>query len=227
MKNVTKKGQGFIEYLIIVFFLSSIVISAMKFSGVNLGYVYDQVVQALGGGPVTYFKDDFNNLSGWNAIFGPNNWKIVDGKLTTTSSGDQWIMETTSLPADYVINTTAKLVSGGGYGVMFRLTPEGNSYGGYSFQLDSGIGNKFVLRKYVSNGAEVSTPIATANLPTGFDINTSHQVSISVIGSTYTAYVDGVKVMTATDSTYSSGGAGLRTWWTSQVQVDSFSVTAP
>jgi len=222
-----QKGQGLVEYVLILFLLGVISVSSLKVAGVNVQSTYDKVYQALGGKSGDYLDENFNDLTGWKAIFGPNNWKIVDGYLTTTSSGDQRIMESTNLPSDYVINTSAQLLNGGGYGVMFRLTQSGNKFGGYSFQLDSGYGNKFVLRKYTSNGSEVKTPIAVANPPAGFDFNAPHNVTVKVVGNNFTMLVDGTQVMTASDSTYTSGGAGLRTWWTSQVKVDNFNVTAP
>ncbi|MHC1740806.1 MAG: family 16 glycoside hydrolase [Anaerolineaceae bacterium] len=227
MKNHSNKGQGIIEYVILLILIGVISAAALKLAGVNIGTAFTKISTAITGKTKTFLDDPFNNLTGWESIFGPNNWKITNGFLTTTSAGDQRIMEAANLPNDYVINTTAQLLNGGGYGVMFRLTQSGNTYGGYSFQLDSGYGNKFVLRKYATNGAEISTPIAVAKPPAGFDFNASHKVSIAVVGNTYTISVDGVKVMTASDNTYSSGGAGLRTWWTSKVKVDDFSVTAP
>ena len=227
---MTKKfysGQGLIEYALLLVLLGVISLTTLKLSGVNISTVYSKISTALGGEPSAFVDDTFDSLSGWKAIFGPNNWKIVNGTLTTTSSGDQRLMETSNVPSDYVINTTAQLVSGSGYGVMFRLTQSGSNFGGYCFQLDPGYGNKFVLRKYSSNGSEISTPIAVANPPAGFDFYASHNVSVSVVGNTYTAYVDGVKVMTASDSTYTSGGAGVRTWSTSSLKMDDFSVAAP
>lgn len=225
MLIVCKKGQGIIEYVLLLLLLAVITTSSLKLAGVNLSNVFMRISGAISGKSKVLLDDQFNDLSGWNSIFGPNSWKVVSGYLTNTSVGDERIMAYGSLPNDYVINTTAQLVSGNGYGVMFRLTPMGSNYGGYSFQIDPGYGNKFVLRKYSTNGTEISTPIAVTNPLAGFDFNAFHRVNVSVIGSTYTMYVDGVKVMTATDSTYTSGGAGLRTWSTSQVKVDNFSAT--
>ena len=227
MLIVFKKGQGVIEYVLLLLLLAVITTSTLKLTGVNLSDTFTRISTAISGKSKVLFNDQFNDLSGWNSIFGPNSWKVVNGYLTNTSVGDERIMAYGDLPNDYVINTTAQLVSGNGYGVMFRLTQMGSNYGGYSFQIDPGYGNKFVLRKYSTNGTEISTPIAVSNPPAGFNFNAFHQVSVSVVGSTYTMYVDGVKVMTATDSTYTSGGAGLRTWSTSQIKVDNFSATVP
>jgi hypothetical protein len=42
--------------------------------------------------------------------------------------------------------------------------------------------------------------------------NTPHQVQVVAQGNTFTAYIDGQAMLTATDSTYASGGVGLRSW---------------
>lgn len=222
-----RRGQGFVEYILLVLLLGIISASALKITGVDVGDLFTSVTNTLSNKSNTVFADTFSDLSNWKSIFGPNRWSVLDGNLVTTSAGDQRIMETSNLPNDYVITTTAQLLSGGGYGIMFRLTPSGSSYAGYSFQLDEGYGNKFVLRKYSANGTEISTPIAVSNPPAGFDFYAPHKVTLSVVGNTYTAYIDGTQVMTATDNSYTSGGAGLRTWWSNQVSVSDFSVSTP
>ncbi len=42
--------------------------------------------------------------------------------------------------------------------------------------------------------------------------NTPRQVQIVVRGNTFTAYIDGKQVLQGTDSTYTQGGVGFRTW---------------
>ncbi len=84
---------------------------------------------------------------------------------------------------------------------------------GYCFQVDPGLGNKFVVRKWV-NGVE-SAPLATASMSSGFvaTINSlPHDHKISAVGSHIVVTVDGASVLDFTDSTYASGGAGLRAW---------------
>lgn len=82
---------------------------------------------------------------------------------------------------------------------------------GYCPQFDPGLGNKFVVRKVV-NGAE-SSPIAIASMPPGFSVyGTPHDITIHAEGSHITVLVDGVKVLDFVDSTFASGGAGLRSW---------------
>ena len=220
-------GQGFIEYVLIIVLVALSVIMALKLTGVSISDLYQRVVSGFGEESKTILSERFDNLDNWKQIFGSDKWAIKDGWLVSSKGGDKRIMATSDLPDDYVITTTAQLVDGKGFGIMFRLTPEGNNYGGYSFQIDPGYGNKLVLRKFVKNGVEISKPLAVANPPPGFDFYAEHEVKVSVIGNTFIAYIDGVQVMSAVDDTYPSGGAGLRSWSASNLKVDDFVVSIP
>jgi hypothetical protein len=72
---------------------------------------------------------------------------------------------------------------------------------------------------------ELGKPLAVGTPPTGFDFNAPHKVSVSVNGSNFTAYVDGVAVLSATDNTYTSGSSGLRVWDSTQAKFSGFTVT--
>jgi hypothetical protein len=220
-------GQGFIEYILIIVLVGLSVIMALRLTGVSVSDLYQRIVAGFGEDSKTILSENFHNLNNWKQIFGADKWAIKDGWLVSSKGGDKRIMMISDLPNDYVITTTAQLLDGKGFGIMFRLTPDGNNYGGYSFQLDPGYGNKLVLRKFVQNGVEVSKPIAVANPPAGFDFYAEHEVKVSVIGNTFTAYIDGVKVMTAIDDTYPSGGAGLRSWSASNMKADDFTISEP
>jgi len=50
-------------------------------------------------------------------------------------------------------------------------------------------------------------------------------MKVVVKGSTYQAYVDGVLVLTASDSTYLSEQAGSRTWYVCVAHFDNLTVT--
>jgi len=93
---------------------------------------------------------------------------------------------------------------------------------GYVFQYDPGYyPGAFIIRKWV-NGRELSAPIAVAKAP-GYDWYSSpRDIEVVVEGDTFTAYVDGVEVLTATDSTYATGGSGLRNWDSTKVCFDQF-----
>jgi hypothetical protein len=112
---------------------------------------------------------------------------------------------------------------GNGYGIYFRASNSGDGINGYAFQYDPGK-NSFVIRKWV-NGREIYPSVAEKAMP-GYNWHGSaHDLSVKVIGNTFTGMVDGQAVITGRDSTYTSGGAGIRTWDEhTKFCMDSFSV---
>ncbi|KAF0112118.1 MAG: hypothetical protein FD147_385 [Chloroflexi bacterium] len=224
-----KSGQGIIEYLLIVVLAVMASLAGLKVAGVNVNNLLEKASGLFGQQEETYLTDSFMNLNSWKSYFGQNCWKAENGILSTTKkSCDSRILNTTDLPDDYQVNMDmAQLVSGDGYGITFRLTKSLGSYAGYSFQVDPGYGNKFIFRRYDEKGVELAKPLAIGNPPAGFDFNAPHKVSVSVKGNTFKAYVDGALVLTATDSTYTSGGVGLRVWDNTQAKFSDFSVTPP
>jgi len=239
-------GQGFLEYAVILALLVLISVFGARAIGnksaANLAKLLPAFAQSSSGSSggesggagqspesVLLTSDEFDNLDNWKKINGPNCWKTIGGVLNVTKGSCTSVLSNqTTLPDDYTVNMNmAQLLSGEGYGLMFRLSKDNESFTGYSFQVDHGYGDQFVIRRYDKNGTELGTPLAAASFPAGFDVNAAHDVSVSVVGDTYIAYVDGVQVLTAVDDTYSSGGAGLRTWGDSQSQFDGFSVTTP
>jgi len=127
---------------------------------------------------------------------------------------------------DYTVNIDkANLIRGNGYGVWFRAQdydrPEG-----CIFQYDPGYrGGSFLFRKWV-NGHELRPFAVQRSL--GFDWHgDDHDVQVVAEGNTFTAYVNGEPVLTASDDTYTEGGVGLRTWDRTQVCFDDFTITTP
>jgi hypothetical protein len=229
-----RKGQSLVEYSLILVLVVVVLLVILNLFGVSLVKVYCSIMSGLkgpngGACSLAYFMDGFDNLDNWEAIFGSlGSWDTSSGELCTDGSGERRLMSKASLPDDYRITmNNARLNSGLGYGLMFRLSPSGSNYSGYSFQVDPGYGNKFIFRRYDLNGAELITPIAVANPPAGFDWNAQHKVEVVVSGSTFTAYIDDSPVLTANDSTYTSGGAGLRAWSNSRACFDNLSITPP
>lgn len=244
LRRRNSSGQAIIEYVLVLALLGLIGAVGLHLMGGSSAGVFERIKEVFGGGqgtsepasdnsspasPVTtYLTDEFENLNNWFKINGPNCWKTPNGALVTTKDTcTSVLMNTTSVPADYrVTMNMAQLLSGEGYGLMFRLSKSQNSFTGYSFQVDKGYGNKFVFRRYDKNGTELGQPLAVADPPAGFDFSAPHQVSVSVVGNSFTAYVDGVQVLTASDSTYATGNTGLRTWGKSESTFDGFSVTS-
>jgi len=154
------------------------------------------------------FNTDFASMDGLKTLQG--GWKIVDGVLVPTGGGEHRLAFGDEAWTDVQLDVSATLNSGRGYGIYFRSDGK-PSISGYSFQFDPGLGNKFVVRK-VLKGVE-SAPIASAAMPPGFGVyGTPHDISISAVGDHIICKVDGVVVLDFHDSTFASGGAGLRSW---------------
>jgi Flp pilus assembly pilin Flp len=225
-----KSGQSLVEYAIILALVVVVIILVLAQMGVSLTHAYCLVLSGLdqnkAGNCSALIADGFDNLDDWSQFWRSPNTRLEDGKLCM--KGDGRILNKTKLPNDYKINMDyAQLSSGDGYAIMFRLNQSGNNYAGYSFQIDPGLGNQFAFRRYDKNGAELSRPLSMSKAPANFDWHSPHNVQVVVEGSTFKGYVDGNLVLTATDNTYPSGQAGLRTWDNTDACFDNFTVTGP
>ena len=162
-------------------------------------------------GSAALFNTDFSSMAGLNPVMG--GWKIVNGVLVPDGSGEHRLAFGDTSWTDVKLDVNATLNSGRGYGVYFRSDGK-PAISGYCFQFDPGWippAGSFVVRKVV-NGAE-SYPIASAPMPTGYSkYGTPHDITISAVGSHIVIKVDGVTVLDFTDTTFPSGGAGLRSW---------------
>jgi prepilin-type N-terminal cleavage/methylation domain-containing protein len=159
-------------------------------------------------GSSVLFNTDFDSLNGLTSLQGK--WAVVDGQLVPTGSGENRIAFGSSDWTDVELNVSATLNAGRGFGVYYRADGKAK-ISGYCFQYDPGLGNKFVVRK-VTGGSE-SAPIASVSMPAGFSIyGAQHDIVIKVVGDKHVVTVDGKQVLSFTEPTYKSGGAGLRSW---------------
>jgi hypothetical protein len=210
MKSIHRShqsGQVLSEYALLLVLLLLGLILILTIFGVDLQASYCRVVSAVGFANAcgSYFSDDFNNLSNWKIVNGT--WQTKDGNLLGGPGEGRIFRDLTQ--SDYTITVNgATLNQGNGYGVFFRATNT-SKVNGYSFQYDPGYG-AFIMRKWV-NGNELA-PFAVASAPGYNWYGTSRDIQIVAKGSTFTAYVDGKQVLQGSDSTYSQGGVGLRTW---------------
>jgi Flp pilus assembly pilin Flp len=221
-------AQGLIEYALILLLGAVVVILVLRLLGFNLRDAYCKVVGGLGGGGYCshYCTDNFADSSGWTTT-NKLGWQASNGQFCNAANNEQQAFNTCSqdpnvLPKNYVVRLeNANLLSGNGYGVFFRL--QGTSpVNGYAFQYDPGLPG-FVIRKWV-NGWEVNPALAYKAAPGYSWYNTPRKMEVYVQGNTYNAYADGVLVLTATDSTFPTGGAGLRTWDSTRVCMSGFSI---
>ncbi len=234
MKNHSlhsEKGQGLIEYALMMALVVLVVVLALSLTGTTLADVYCNIVRQIAPdtapGCSAYVQEEFVTTGDWITIYGKTDWSINDGEIEMRG-GDQRIINTAELPDDYRVTVNQAVLEGGpGYGILFRQTPNGTSYSGYSFQVDKGLGNKFAFRRFDRNGVELGAPLAVVNTPGKFDWQGPHKIEVEVRGSTFKAYIDGTLVLTATDSTYPTGKAGLRTWHGTKATFGSFTVSPP
>jgi len=232
--SASRRGQSLVEYVLILALVAVVVVGALRLLGVNIGSAFCKTVQGVGvqasgicsAGGQFIFNDDFGGgLGNWRLDRGKN-WREANGQLCAGPGGEHRAFANNSSGGDYTVSVNANLSSGPGYGVFFRAS--GTRLNGYTFQYDaSSGGGQFIIRKWV-NGYQISPPIATSRPPKGFQWrDTARQIEVVAKGNTFEAYVDGQKVVTGMDNTYSTGGAGLRTWSGSQTCFDNFQVKLP
>lgn len=224
MNKKNDRGQGLIEYLLLVALVAASGMVAMSATGSSISDVFCGIAGSLGGGGGAcsegYFFDGFDaDLDQWDRISG--NWNLKDGQMCVGPGGEGKIA-TDIDQSDYVINLRgADLSKGNGFGVFFRTSNHENM-NGYSFQVDPGYGGgEFIMRKW-ANGNEFS-PFARQKAPE-FDWYSPHDVKIVVRGESFEAYMDNVLVLSGSDSTYSEGGMGLRVWDSTEACFDEVSV---
>jgi hypothetical protein len=127
--------------------------------------------------------------------------------------------------SDYTVTTAADIPSvTSSAGVIGRFNNQSSAqkahYDGYDFTL-SGSG-KWSLNKDVS--ATGPSALKTGTL-SGTVVAKWHTLSLSLQGSTITASIDGTVVVTVTDTSFTSGQAGLESTWDT-VQYNNFQVTS-
>lgn len=212
-----QRGQGFVEYGLLLTLVAIGIVLAMSLAGVSISDLYCNAANSVGGGEAckgeeTYCQDNFDaNTEGWQNVSGKS--EIQGSKMCFPSSAQILNKCSTKMKqSDYTIDLNGVTLSkpGRGYGVYFRSTMTEKGLNGYAFQYDPGAGNALLIRRWI-NGREVTTPIS--RVPINSTIyDAPHDFKIIAKDSTFTVMMDGAQVMTAQDSTYPTGGVGLRTW---------------
>lgn len=175
------------------------------------------------------FTTDENIIDLYNKGF-----KVVNGVLTPTKTGENRVLFSNTSGTDYNINIDATYKTGStnqsGYGVYYRATnntADKTAISGYCFQFDAGAGNLFTVRK-VTNGKEAGafkSISMNSKFPNGFDIQANHTIEIDVVGTRQVIKVDGVQVFDFNDSTFTTGSVGLRTWGNSKAEFSETTIT--
>jgi Flp pilus assembly pilin Flp len=226
-------GQSLLEYVLIVAVLILVLIAAVPnlrssilgvFTRTQSSLIQDSDPHDPSEPPVPspyLWSDELNNLDHWSPVRGT--WEASNGVLRNTSSGEGRIFTPYSGDDFMVDIDIAHLIQGNGYGVWLRANEvDGNNINGYTFQYDPGYGGgEFIMRKWV-NGSE-RAPFARVSAE-GYDWYDPHKVQVIANGDTFTVMIDGQQVLTAQDSTYTSGQVGLRTWSTTRTEFHGFSI---
>ena len=179
---------------------------------------------------------DDGNADGWTET--GRDWEVADGKYYGgTEHGSSWNNRTFFGDedwTDYTVELDADLISGTGgygYGVYFRAQNY-EALDAYIFQYDPGFGQpigSFIFRKIVDSKEQ--SPLARIKAPEGYLWNgTEKNIKIVVSGNTFKAYVsdiDGGNTLTleASDSSYTNGSMGLRTWGSAHASFDNIKVS--
>ncbi len=213
--NKRERGQGLVEYALIISLVALSAILTLQITGVSLGSAYCKVAEAIQlksvCAPKPLCEDSFDSLANWKTVHGK---PIAASGQICMSQGVQ-LYNTCSMNVkqeDYVVElNNAYLYQGDGYGIFFRTTYNQKGANGYIFQYDPGL-KAFVIRKWI-NGKEIWSPLARKDIPKDYPIyNTPHNIKIIVKGNQFSVLLDGELILQTQDDTYSEGGIGLRSW---------------
>lgn len=148
--------------------------------------------------PSLIFADDFNNgtLTGWTSSGGT--WTNPGSYMQGVYPSDTvWNMKSVT-GSNVVYEGKVNLLSGNAVGLVLRSSANGAS--SYAAILDTTQG--FKISRYSPHQILVSFPMT---------VQYNHWYTIKIVanGSTLEAYLDGVKRLTVTDTTYTSGQLGV------------------
>jgi len=212
----TTKGQGLVEYILILLLIVTVAILALNIAGVSIAEIFNKVLLA--------FRDEepaclpyIESSDRWD----PFNWKQVKGSIQKID--DQFIacpMCAGILPgysgSDYLVGIEGVKVRNtnptwNGYGLVFRVQEEKKGFSGYMFEVEKVNKNnptRVYFTKWV-NGAQIMPAIKMLNLPSDIDWNDPPDITVNVTGNKFVAYFDGKEVLTGKDDSYAQGGAGV------------------
>ncbi len=158
----------------------------------------------------TLLSDDFEdgNANGWSVQGGT--WSVVTDGTTKAYYADNSSVTGRSYAGqstwtDYAVSADAKVSTwntNGQLGLIARYTDQNNFYRMY-YSVSSGT---VVIAKKV---AGTDTTLVQSSVLTAPTTGAYHTYKLEVVGSTLNAYIDGVLAATATDSSLTSGYAGL------------------
>lgn len=160
------------------------------------------------------FEDDFSDgLGKWENL---TNAEILNGALEIVDSGESFQSATGSGWTDYSFRVDMTPLVDAGGSLIFRKQDDNNLYM-WQFNVE-----KDKLRPHVRVNGNWTVP---KEIIYDFSLNTTYDVEIRCVGSTIETYIDGERVDTTVDATYSGGRIGFRQWDTDRARYDNVKVT--
>jgi hypothetical protein len=169
---------------------------------------------------VASYSDDFNRAdstdlgSGWVEVSG--DWSISSTRLSPGAAGGVIILRaaTAMATSDHYVQVTIAATSAASHGVWARGNSSGGLTSGYLFRND---GSTWDLFSVVGGSFTVIGTYAVAAAP-------NDVAKLQVVGSTITAYVNGILRVSVVNTAVTSGtSVGIRSESTSGIRFDDFS----
>ncbi len=155
----------------------------------------------------TSFLDTFaqNDAGGWATYGGP--WTAANGSFSTASNSISYAILKGIISSNVTLDANVTPGSGGDAGLVFRTSnysAAANGYNGYYVGLIPGTG----VELGTSNGSYHNLTTAAMTITAGV----TYSVRVVATGTSIQVFVNNLvtPVISTTDSTYASGGVGIR-----------------
>jgi hypothetical protein len=173
--------------------------------------------------------DDFNdgNATGWTVspLGNAAGWSVVDGMLRYAGGVNANVWAGDPGWTDYMVEATFKLANLLNYagGIRGRVNPATGA--GYAVRLFPG-SSRISLYRTGAWKLESGAPVELRRVTAAFDATAFHTLALGMVGSTIEVYLNGVRIITVTDTTYTSGAVTID-GQSQPVQWDDVIVTTP
>jgi len=157
------------------------------------------------------FSTGFDNTDGLTVLAGE--WEAKCGTLRPSDSWEEHKLTFAEASWDDFEMTVTATFEGdsGGYGIYYRCDSEAHATG-YCVEYDAD--DRMFLVRRLQAGDE-GAPVATASTGSGFpqdELDGVHAITIRVEGYHHVVTVNDTVALDFTDSAYTEGVSGLRTW---------------
>ncbi len=155
------------------------------------------------------FSDTFANNSNWKAstLGLQSNWSIVSNTYKYNGGGPTQQYAGSTAWTNYTLQADVNLGTASNYpgGIRFRVNTATGA--GYALWLYPGSSSVILYKVPQWNIDQSNSTLASK---TGVTLKAGlHHIRIDISGKTFTAFVDNVQVLTATDTTYTTGAIAL------------------